>query len=107
MAKSLSSIMKHFLVEITYTTSAEVRELVLPSHRAFLQTGYDKGWLLMSGPQSPKVGGIVVARAPSMEVLQAFFADDPYRLKNVATHRFVEFEPVKRQPLVEGWCNGM
>jgi len=98
--------MKHFLVEITYTAPIEKIEYVLPDHRVFLQNGYDRGWLLMSGPLSPRTGGIVIARAPSLEELQFFFRQDPYSLQQVATHRMVEFSPVKRQPLVEGWVNG-
>ena len=98
--------MKHFVVEIIYTAPIEKIEAVLPEHRAFLQTGYDRGWLLMSGPMSPRTGGIVVARAPSLEELQSFFRQDPYALHHVAAHRFSEFTPVKRQPLVEGWVNG-
>jgi uncharacterized protein YciI len=98
--------MKHFLVEITYTAPIEKIEAILPKHRAFLQTGYDRGWLLMSGPLNPRTGGIVIARAPSLEELQVFFRSDPYALHRVATHRLAEFSPVKRQPLVESWVNG-
>ena len=59
--------MKHFLVEITYTADIiDKIEVILPDHRAFLQTGYDRGWLLMSGPLNPRTGGIVIARAPSL-----------------------------------------
>jgi uncharacterized protein YciI len=95
--------MKHFVVEITYAVPFEQIVAALPEHRAFLQTGYDKGWLLCSGPQEPKTGGIVVARAPSKADIEQFFADDPYIKKKVATYRFVEFSPVKRQPFLEPW----
>ncbi len=98
--------MKHFMVEVTYTGTPEQVAAVLADHRAFLQTGYERGWLLLSGPQVPKTGGIVVARAPSLEDLQSFFAQDPYRIAGVATHRFVEFDPVKRQAFMEDWVSG-
>jgi uncharacterized protein YciI len=98
--------MKHFIIEITYTGTPEQIAATVNEHRAFLQTGYDKGWLLMSGPQNPKIGGIVIARAPSLEELQAFFKNDPYPTRKLATYRFVEFEPIKRQPFLESWVNG-
>jgi uncharacterized protein YciI len=60
----------------------------------------------MSGPKNPRTGGIVVARAPSLEEIQAFFGQDPYQLNKIATYRFAEFSPVKRQPLMESWING-
>jgi uncharacterized protein YciI len=95
--------MKHFLVEITYTVAMTVLEPVVPDHRAFLQTGYDKGWLLMSGPMNPRTGGIVIARSPAVDDLREFFRHDPYAARGFASYRFVEFDPVKRQTFLEDW----
>jgi uncharacterized protein YciI len=97
--------MKHFIVEITYTVPFEQLADVLPEHRAYLQIGYDAGKLLLSGPQVPKVGGMVVARAASLEDIQEFFAADPYQKKGLATYRFVEFNPVKFQSFMEPWLS--
>ena len=98
--------MKHFFVEITYTFPFELVAPFLQEHRAFLQTGYDRGMLLLSGPMNPRTGGVVIARAAAIEEVQSFFAQDPYRLRGVAEHRIVEFEPVKRQPFLDGWVEG-
>lgn len=95
--------MKHFLVELHYLVPAEQLAETVTEHRAFLQTGYERGWLLISGPQVPRVGGVVVARAPSLADLESFFSADPYQTKGLATYRFVEFDPVKRQPFLEDW----
>jgi len=97
--------MKHFVVEINYTVPAEQLGDVTNQHRAFLQGGYDRGWLLCSGPRAPRTGGIVVTRAPSLEELQSFFNNDPYNLKGMATYNFIEFQPVKYNPLLESWVN--
>jgi len=78
----------------------------LTEHRAFLRTGYERGWLLCSGPNAGRTGGMVVARAPSMEELVKFFENDPYRLKAVADHRIVEFNPVLSQDFIKGWLTG-
>jgi uncharacterized protein YciI len=98
--------MKHYIVEINFTVPLAQIEAIVPQHRAFLQTGYDRGWLLMSGPLNPRTGGLVVARAPSLEEIQSFFRQDPYQVNRLATYRFAEFSPVKRQPLLESWVNG-
>ena len=96
--------MLHFAIEITYTAALPEIDRVLPAHRAFLQTGYDRGLLLMSGPQNPRTGGVLIARAPSRAELEAFLRNDPYQVQGLATYRFIEFNPVKRQPLLESWC---
>jgi len=98
--------MKHFVIILTYKVPAEQLTDVLPLHRAFLQGGYDRGWLLMSGPQQPKVGGLIIARAPSLDELKTFFQNDPYAVQNVAEYKYIEFDPVKRQEFVESWVSG-
>ena len=95
--------MKHFVVEVTYTASIEQIDASLNVHRNFLQSGFDKGWLLMSGPQIPRTGGIIIARSPSLHELQNFFLDDPYQKSKLAVYRFIEFNPVKRSSFIESW----
>jgi uncharacterized protein YciI len=65
-----------------------------------------RGWVLFSGPQTSRTGGVTIVRAPSLEDLQRFFAVDPYALNGLATYQFIEFEPVKRQPWLENWVSG-
>jgi uncharacterized protein YciI len=95
--------MKHFLIEITYRVPADQLGPALTEHRAYLKTGFDQGLLLMSGPQVPRTGGWVIARADSRSTIEAFFASDPYHLRGVADHRIIEFEPVLSQPFLSVW----
>ena len=95
--------MKHFLIDIEYTAPLEIINMIVADHRKFLQGGYDQGWILMSGPKMPKTGGLVIARAPSMQAIQAFFFDDPYQQHNAATYHFVEFDPVMSQSFMNAW----
>jgi uncharacterized protein YciI len=95
--------MKFFVVEITYTAALPEIDRVLQSHREFLQTGYDQKRLLLSGPQTPRTGGVVIARGESVDAVKAFFAQDPYQVNKLATYRFIEFTPVKHQPFMADW----
>jgi len=95
--------MNHFIVEVIYRAPLEKIDEVLPSHREFLQTGFDKGIILMSGPQVPRIGGIIIARANSMEELDKFFSNDPYRLNNIGEYIYTQFNPVKYQEFIKEW----
>ena len=95
--------MKHFIIEITYTATISKIDEILSDHRAFLQSGYDQGLILMSGPQNPRTGGIIVARAESLEAAKQFFSKDPFQMKKAARYRFIEFSPVKHTALVRDW----
>jgi uncharacterized protein YciI len=100
--------MQHFMVEITYNISiAELGDSLINEHRLFLQTGYERGLLLMSGPQVPPLGGIVVARAESLDTLQLFFEDDPYFKRGLASYRFVEFRPAKHAGFLADWVQSV
>lgn len=96
--------MPHFLVELTYTVPPDRMDTATAAHRQFLQAGYERGWLLMSGPRQPRVGGIIIARAPSREALETFFGEDPYQREGLARYRFVEFLPLKHQEWLADWC---
>jgi uncharacterized protein YciI len=95
--------MKHFIIEITYTASMDVVSSITPLHREFLKKGYESGLLLMSGPQNPRQGGMVVARAASLQEIETFFANDPYALNKVAAYHFIEFVPVLHNSILDSW----
>ena len=97
--------MKHFIVEIIYKAPIEEIERTRPEHREFLKKGYENKILLVSGPQVPRIGGIVIARSESMEKIAEFFNDDPYSLKGFAEYRFIEFNPVSRQEFLNDWID--
>lgn len=98
--------MKHFLIFITYKVELTIIDSLLTRHREFLQAGYDKTLLLMSGPLNPRTGGVVVAKANSLEEIKTFFQDDPYAKNDAADYEFREFNPVKFQPVLNGWITG-
>ena len=98
--------MKHFIINITYKAPLTKIDELLAEHRKFLQDGYDKGMLLFSGPRNPRTGGVIAARADSLEYIKSFFDNDPYKINNAADYEFIEFDPVKRQPFLEDWIKG-
>ncbi len=92
--------MKHFLLEGQHIVPFEQRapELIA-AHRRFLQEGYDKGRFLLSGPSVPPQGGILIARAESLEDLNAFLAEEPYpRAASADPERLVRQELRRDKP---------
>jgi uncharacterized protein YciI len=98
--------MKHFVVEITYIAPLSAIDAALADHRAFLETGYAQGLLLCSGPQEPRTGGVLLARAKARDDLASFLRGDPFQVRNMARYRIVEFTPVQHQGFLEGWVAG-
>jgi uncharacterized protein YciI len=103
MLQQIYKTMKHFIVLINYTAPLEKIEEVRPKHREFLQIGYDIGFLLLSGTKNPRTGGVVAARAESLEELQLLFSKDPFKVNNIAEYEYIEFEPAQHQPFLDDW----
>ncbi len=95
--------MRYVVVEIIYKAPIVKIEELTPIHREFLQTGYKTGMLLVSGPKVPRTGGIVIAKANSMEEITGFFKNDPYALNDAADYSFIEFNPKSYQEILKGW----
>jgi uncharacterized protein YciI len=97
--------MRHFLLEGQHLVPFEQRapELIA-AHRQFLQKGYDEGRFLVSGPSIPPTGGILIARAGSLDELQEFLADEPYcKAKVMRFSGITEFNPVQHQKILKDW----
>ncbi|GAD18528.1 YciI family protein [Helicobacter fennelliae] len=98
--------MQHlFIIEVKYQTSLEVVESHLANHRSFLQEWYKKGVLLASGPQNPKVGGMIIGRFESLDKAKEFTKQDPFYTHNIATYHFTEFDPVLHDECINNFLN--
>lgn len=84
-----------FMIRVTYTKPIEVIEKHVAAHRAFLDEGYQNDYFVVSGPQNPRVGGIIISQLKNRDQLEAILKNDPYLLNDVAEYEVVEFEPVK------------
>ncbi|MBR2495007.1 YciI family protein [Helicobacter sp.] len=83
-----------FLIDVAYVADLPIIEAHLAEHRAYLARGYKEGFLLASGPKTPRTGGMIIGRFVSKNEAQAFANNDPFALKGVANHTIVEFDPV-------------
>jgi uncharacterized protein YciI len=99
------SAVKYFYLEGQHLVPFEERDPeLIAAHRRFLQQGYDKGRFLMSGPHKPPTGGILIARAESLDELHEFMAEEPFcKAQVMRFSKIVEFEPVQHQPVLSAW----
>jgi uncharacterized protein YciI len=91
-----------FVIVIRYLKPLSEIEKVVDSHRAFLDRYYQSGHLLASGPQVPRSGGIILAKASSRDELVKIFAEDPFVKQGLAEYQFIEFVPVKKAAALDG-----
>lgn len=99
--------MKHFILEGEHLAPFETFVHLQPLHHAFLQSGYDQGHFLFSGPQIPPHGGFLAARGESWEELEALLAEEPFvKAGKMHFKRVLQYDPVQHQPLLKPWFSG-
>jgi uncharacterized protein YciI len=84
-----------FIVLLDYVQPLSAIETHLEAHRRFLDHHYATGRFLASGPQSPRTGGVILAKGSSRKELDEVLAEDPFYREQIASYRIVEFEPSK------------
>ncbi|MDE5817050.1 MAG: YciI family protein [Helicobacter sp.] len=89
-----------FVLLIQYTAPLERIDSVLAQHRGFLQTGYDKGFLLASGPRTPREGGVIIGKFADRAAAESFSKQDPFVQQNLVRYEILEFTPVLHNALL-------
>ena len=89
-----------FIVKITYLVELNEIDKYIQAHRDFLDTYYQSGEFLASGPMRPRTGGIVVSLGNDKSKIEAIFQNDPYYKAEVASYEFIEFSAVKHSAVL-------
>jgi uncharacterized protein YciI len=96
--------MKHFLLEGQHLVPFNELAHLVDEHHAFLDRGYREGVFLFSGPQVPPHGGFLVARAESLDALNAYLRDEPFVKAGVMRFsRVTEFNAAQYQGFLQEW----
>ncbi|MBL8636990.1 MAG: GTP cyclohydrolase [Alphaproteobacteria bacterium] len=91
-----------FVILLTYLKPLEDVERVVVPHRAYLDELYQKNVLLASGPQIPRIGGVLIARGgQSKDELQILLSQDPFSIEGIAKYEVIEFDPIKHHPALK------
>jgi len=89
------------IVELTYKVDLTTIEQHLADHRNFLESYYQQGYLLASGPKEPRTGGIIIALTKDLHELTAILAQDPFYLHDLADYKFTIFNPTNYHSLIK------
>ena len=82
-----------FIAILTYKKPLEEVDRFLQAHRDYLAEHYAAGDFIASGPQTPRVGGVILIKAESRAVVDSIIEQDPFNINGIADYRIVEFTP--------------
>ena len=84
-----------FIVILTYKKSMAKIDAELQSHREFLERYYQQHKIMLSGPQEPRDGGVIVMNASSRSEVLRIITEDPFYIHDFAEYEIIEFTPTK------------
>lgn len=81
-----------FIAILTYKKPLEEVDRFLQAHREYLAEHYAAGDFIASGPQTPRIGGVIMIKA-NRTAVDAIIAQDPFNINGIADYQIVEFTP--------------
>ncbi len=82
-----------FIAILKYKKSLEEVDRFLQAHRDYLAEHYAAGNFISSGPQTPRVGGVIMIKAENRISVDAIIAQDPFNINGIADYQIIEFTP--------------
>ncbi len=82
-----------FIAILTYKKPLSEVDRFLVAHREYLAKHYAAGDFIASGPQTPRIGGVIMMKADNRETLNAIIVEDPFHINGIADYQIVEFTP--------------
>ncbi len=82
-----------FIAILTYKKPLEEVDRYLQAHRDYLADHYAAGDFIASGPQTPRIGGVIMIKAEDRAAVDAIIAQDPFNINDIADYQIVEFTP--------------
>ncbi len=82
-----------FIAILTYKKPLSEVDNYLTAHREYLAKHYATGDFITSGPQSPRIGGVIMIKADNREAVDAIIAEDPIHINDIADYQIVELTP--------------
>lgn len=82
-----------FIAILTYRKPLEEVDRFLQAHREYLAEHYAAGDFIASGPQTPRIGGVIMIKAENRAAVDAIIAQDPFNINAIADYQIVEFTP--------------
>jgi uncharacterized protein YciI len=100
-----------FVAQSTYHKPLTEIDPHLPAHAAWIKSHTAKGEVLGAGRQvPPEVGGVILFKALSAEIVKSWLAEDPYSQLGLASYTLTEFaprpEPISSKALADFMAQG-
>jgi uncharacterized protein YciI len=82
------------IITSKYVKPLDVIDSLLADRRKFLDDQYKQSKFIFSGPQNPRVGGLILANV-GIDEARTIMKKDPFTIHGASEYQFIEFTPGK------------
>lgn len=84
--------MKYFVVEGILKATDKINDTIMTEHMPYTQKAMNSGLILMSGLKSDMSGGIFVIKADSVEKINDYLNNEPFKVYGIQDYKVTEFD---------------
>lgn len=84
--------MKYFMVEGILKNQNKIDDTIMKEHMDYTQKAMDNGLILISGLKSDMSGGLFVMKSESIERLNEYLSNEPFKTYDIQDYKIVEFD---------------
>ena len=84
--------MKYIVVEGILKATDKINDTIMTEHMAYTQKAMNSGLILMSGLKSDMSGGIFVIKADSVEKINDYLNNEPFKVYGIQDYKVTEFD---------------
>ncbi|SDL06295.1 Uncharacterized conserved protein YciI, contains a putative active-site phosphohistidine [Maridesulfovibrio ferrireducens] len=82
-----------YILSLNYIKPLDEVDTFIDEHVEFLEKQYKAGIFVMSGRKVPRTGGIILAKAVTLEELDTIISEDPFHINGIAEYNITQFIP--------------
>ncbi len=84
-----------YIFKLKYKKPLAEVEKYLQAHRDYLDHFYMNGKFIASGPQEPRVGGVILCNTNDLEEATEIYQSDPFFINDIADYDLTHFHATK------------
>lgn len=90
-----------YIILLEFGAARDQAQSLMSDHQAWIERGFADGVFLLVGSLRPKLGGVILARGPSLDVLQRRVNDDPFVKQGVVQARILDVDASRLDPRLD------
>lgn len=97
--------MNYFIVEGMIQNAEKMNDDTMQEHISYTQKAMDNGIILLSGLKNDMSGGIFVMKAETIEDIEAYLSNEPFKKYKIQDYKIIGFEPHYFNQSPNEWFN--